>query len=165
MSWTCFGWSDFGADDPNLLRFPEKSRFSHMTARQAVLTYGLSLVLFLAVDLAWIGFVANRFYTKHLGHLLRPDVQWVPAIVFYLLFVAAVVVFAVIPGLTRGAPIHTALLAGFLGLVAYATYDLTNLALMKDFPLIVAVVDIVWGATVAIAVGLGGYGFARWVGA
>ena len=136
-----------------------------VTGKQAAVTYGLSLLVFLAVDLAWIGLVANKFYTKHLGHLLRPDVQWLPAIIFYAMFVAAVLVFAVVPGLNRGAPIHTVLLAGFFGLVAYATYDLTNLALTKDFPLIVAAVDMVWGMTVAITVGLAGYGVARWMGA
>jgi uncharacterized membrane protein len=136
-----------------------------MTIKQIGLTYGLSLVVFLAVDLAWIGLVANKFYTKHLGHMLRADVQWAPAIIFYLLFVAAVLVFAVAPGIQRAAPVHTVLLAGFFGLVAYATYDLTNLALAKDFPLVVAVVDMAWGATVAIVVGLAGYGVARWAGA
>ncbi len=134
-----------------------------MTVGQFLTTYAAALVTFLAVDLLWIGVVANAFYQKHLGHLLRPDVQWVPAIVFYLLFIAAILVFAVLPGLQRASLGHTLLLAAFFGLVAYATYDLTNLALTKDFPAIVAYVDMGWGMAVSSVVATVGFLVGRWV--
>ncbi len=127
--------------------------------------YASMTVAFFAIDLVWIGVVANRFYQKHLGFMLRPDVQWAPAVLFYLLFVSAMLVFAVLPGLERASLWRAVALGAFLGLVAYATYDLTNLALAKGFPAIVAVVDMLWGATIAAVVTALGYGVGRALGA
>lgn len=136
-----------------------------MSVTATLKLYGLMTLVFLAIDLLWIGVVASGFYQRHLGFMLRPDVRWGPAIVFYLLFVAAVLVFAVQPGLAQGSPARAALLGAFLGLVAYATYDLTNLALVDGFPTLVAVVDMAWGAFVAGVVASAGYGLGRWLGA
>lgn len=132
---------------------------------QLLKTYGLMTVAFLAIDLLWIGVVAKRFYERHLGAMLRPDVQWVPAILFYLLFIAGVLVFAVLPGLEKGSLARTAALGAFLGLIAYATYDLTNLALTKGFPAVVATVDMLWGTAIAATIAALGYGAARWLAA
>jgi uncharacterized membrane protein len=120
-------------------------------------TYVVSLVTFLALDFAWLGFVARGFYRRQLGPLLSPDVRWPAAVIFYLLFVAAVVVFAVAPAVERGSLAKAVLLGGFLGLVAYATYDLTNLATLKGFPVLVAAVDMVWGCVLTCAVAAVGY--------
>lgn len=128
-------------------------------------TYGLMTIAFLVIDLVWIGVVAKGFYQRHLGAMLRPDVQWVPAILFYLLFIAGVLVFAVIPGLEKGSLVRTAALGAFLGLIAYATYDLTNLALAKGFPTVVAGVDMLWGTAIAATIAVVGYGAARWLAA
>ncbi len=119
--------------------------------------YAASLVAFLLLDFAWLGLIARGFYRQQLGHLLSPDVRWIPAIIFYLLFVAAVIVFAVAPAVERGSLGRALLLGGFFGIVAYATYDLTNLATMKGFPTLVAVVDITWGCLLTAAVALVGY--------
>jgi len=127
--------------------------------------YGLTLLVFFAIDLVWIAVVANGFYQKHLGFMLRPDVRWGPALLFYLLFVAALLVFAVAPGLARDSVRHAVLLGAFLGLVCYATYDLTNLALTAGFPTVVAVVDLAWGTVLGGSVAAAGYGLARWLGA
>lgn len=126
--------------------------------------YASMTVAFFAIDLVWIGLVANRFYQKHLGFMLRPDVQWAPAVLFYLLFVSAMLVFAVLPGLERASLWRAVVLGAFLGLVAYATYDLTNLALAKGFPVIVAVVDMLWGMTIAAVIAGVGYGVGRALG-
>ncbi len=115
-------------------------------------TYLVAIVTFFALDLLWLGVVAKGFYRRQMGHLLRPDVQWVPAIVFYLLFVAALVVFVVQPAQEKQSLKHALLYGAFFGLATYAAYDLTNLALAKDFPTIVAVVDLAWGATLSAAV-------------
>jgi uncharacterized membrane protein len=136
-----------------------------MHLSMALKTYGLMTLAFLVIDLVWIGVVAKRFYERHLGFMLRPDVQWVPAILFYLLFIAGVLVFAVLPGLEKGSLARTVGLGAFLGLVAYATYDLTNLALTKGFPSVVAVVDMLWGTSIAAAIAAVGYGAARWLAA
>ncbi|UCC74650.1 MAG: DUF2177 family protein [Gemmatimonadota bacterium] len=127
-------------------------------------TYAVSLVAFLVLDLAWLGLIARGFYRQQLGHLLSPDVRWSAAIVFYLLFVAAVVVFAVLPAVERGSLGKALLLGGFFGLVAYATYDLTNLATLRGFPTLVAAVDMTWGCVLTAAVAALGYLFARQAG-
>ena len=115
-------------------------------------TYAASLAVFLAVDLLWLGVIARGFYRTQLGSLLRPDVRWAPAFLFYAAFVAAVLIFAVIPALERGSWARAILLGGLFGAIAYATYDLTNLATLRGFPTVVAVVDIAWGAVLAALV-------------
>ncbi|MGD2155027.1 MAG: DUF2177 family protein [Gemmatimonadales bacterium] len=125
-----------------------------------VQTYAVSLAAFLILDFAWLGLIARGFYRQQLGHLLSPDVRWSAAVVFYLIFVAGVVVFAVLPAVERGSLGRALLLGGFFGLVAYAAYDLTNLATLRDFPTLVAVVDVVWGTVLTAAVAALGYLFA-----
>jgi uncharacterized membrane protein len=126
--------------------------------------YGLTALVFFAIDLVWIGVVAAGFYQRHIGHLLRPDVLWAPALVFYLLYIAGLLVFAVLPGLGAGALTRTLALGAFFGLVAYATFDLTCMALMRDFPLVVVVVDLAWGMVLTTAVSAAGFGLGRWLG-
>lgn len=116
-----------------------------MTLKQTVLLYAITLAIFFAVDMVWLGVVAKNFYRKHLGHLMGPKVVWPAAILFYLLFIAGLVVFAVRPAVLAGAPLKGLALGAFLGLIAYATYDLTNQATVKDWPLVVTAVDLVWG--------------------
>jgi uncharacterized membrane protein len=118
-----------------------------MTLKQTVLLYLITLAVFFAIDMVWLGVVAKTFYRKHLGYLMAPKVGWPAAVLFYLLFIAGLVVFAVRPGLAAGAPLKALLLGAFLGLVSYATYDLTNQATVKDWPVVVTVVDLVWGTT------------------
>jgi uncharacterized membrane protein len=128
-----------------------------MTFRQTFLLYLVTLAIFFAIDMVWLGVVAKTFYRKHLGYLMAPKVVWPAAILFYLLFIAGLVVFAVRPGLAAGGPGKALLLGAFLGLVAYATYDLTNMATVKDWPLVVTVVDLVWGTVLG--------GLVAWLGA
>lgn len=124
--------------------------------------YVAALVGFLAIDMLWLGVVARGFYRRHLGFLLADQVNWWAAISFYLLFVAGVLVFAVGPGLEARSPAKTMLLGGFLGLVTYGTYDLTNLATAKNWPWVVTVVDMVWGTVLAAAVSAIGYLAGLW---
>jgi uncharacterized membrane protein len=134
-----------------------------MPVIQILKLYGLTAVVFFAIDLVWLGVVAQGFYAKHLGHLLRPDVVWGAALVFYALYLAGVLVFAVLPGLEAGSLVRTLALGAFFGLVAYATFDLTCMALMKDFPLVVVVVDLVWGTVLTATVSGAGYALGRWL--
>ena len=134
-----------------------------MSAPTLLKLYGLTALVFFAIDLVWIGVVAAGFYQRHIGHLLRPDVLWAPALVFYLLYIAGLLVFAVLPGLEAGALTRTLALGAFFGLVAYATFDLTCMALMRDFPVVVVVVDLVWGMVLTTLVSAAGFGIARWL--
>ena len=114
-----------------------------------------------ALDLVWLGVVAKGFYAKHMGSLLRPDVKWVPALLFYVLYVSAVVVFVVMPAAERRSFGRALALGAFFGLAAYATYDLTSLALIRDFPLIIVLVDLAWGIALTAVASSVGYAVAR----
>jgi uncharacterized membrane protein len=106
----------------------------------------ITLAVFFAIDMVWLGTVAKGFYRKHLGSLMSPKVVWPAAILFYLLFVAGTIVFVVRPALGQGQPLRALLFGALFGLISYATYDLTNLATLKDWPIAVTVVELIWGA-------------------
>ncbi len=107
--------------------------------------YAIAVVTFFVIDLLWLGVVARSFYQNQMGHLMRADVNWAAAIVFYLLFVVGIVVLAVWPAVERQSLSHAIALGALLGLVTYAAYDLTNLATLDGFPFKVVLVDMVWG--------------------
>lgn len=111
--------------------------------------YGIALPVFFAMDMLWIGVVAKAFYAKQIGSLLKPDVNWIAAILFYLLFITSLVIFVIAPAVQQGSWTRAVLFGALFGLVCYATYDLTNLAVAKDWPLLITIVDLVWGALLA----------------
>ena len=121
--------------------------------------YGVALTTFLVIDLLWLGVVARSFYRAQLGHLMRANVNWAAAIVFYLVFVAGIVVFVVWPAIQRESLAWALSLGALFGLVTYAAYDLTSLAVMEGFPLKIAIVDLLWGAVLCASVS----GISFWV--
>lgn len=110
--------------------------------------YGLAALVFLVLDLIWLRLAYNYIYKQEIGHLIKSNINFVAAAAFYLIFVIGIVVFALMPSLQEGSVLKAVLLGGLLGLVAYATYDLTNLASIEGFSLKVAVIDILWGTFV-----------------
>ena len=134
-----------------------------MTPVQFLKVYAVGVVVCFGLDLAWLGVIARGLYTSQLGHLMRPDVRWVPAVLFYLIYVAALIVIVVMPAVEKQSLGRAMLLGAFFGLAAYSAYDLTSLALIKDFPLMVAVVDLAWGTILSAAVSTAAYSVAvRW---
>lgn len=125
--------------------------------------YAATLVAFFAIDMVWLGLVARTFYKRHLGFLMAPIPNWPAAILFYLLFIAGILVFVVVPGLSDGSLKTTLMRAALFGLVTYATYDLTNLATVKDWPVLVTVVDMIWGTVLTVTVSLAGFMAGRWL--
>jgi uncharacterized membrane protein len=125
--------------------------------------YGFAVLGFFVIDMIWLAFVARGFYKQHLQEWLREPPNWYAAIIFYLLFVAGMLVFAILPGLQAESLRKALLLGAFFGLVTYATYDLTNLATVKNWPLIVVVVDMIWGSVLATSVTAVGYFAGRWL--
>ena len=103
-----------------------------MTIKTIILSYVLTLLVFLIVDLTWLGFIARGIYKKYLGGFLSDNVNWTAAIIFYLIYVAGILIFAVYPAVSRDSAIHAIIMGALLGFLAYATYDLTNLATLKD---------------------------------
>jgi uncharacterized membrane protein len=107
--------------------------------------YFLTLFIFLGIDSFWLGLVAPKFYRSQIGHLMAENVNLIAAGIFYLLFVGALVYFVIEPAI-GSAEMRLVILRGALfGLVTYATYDLTNLATLRDWPVLGTVVDLIWG--------------------
>jgi uncharacterized membrane protein len=125
--------------------------------------YLATLVAFFAIDMIWLGLVARTFYRKHLGFLLAPNPNWIAAMIFYLLFITGILVFVVIPGLKINSLRTTLLYAALFGLITYATYDLTNLATVKNWPVLVTVVDLIWGMVLSMVVSWVSFIAGRWL--
>ena len=128
-----------------------------------VYLYLLTIPVFFAIDILWIGLIARRFYRDQLGHLLRPNVNWPAAIIFYLLYILGILIFAVMPALEKNLILQASLLGGLFGFLAYATYDLTNLATLKDWPVKVVVVDMIWGVVLTSSVSSASFLIGRWL--
>lgn len=125
--------------------------------------YFATLVAFFAIDMIWLGLVARTFYRKYLGFLMAPTPNWVAATIFYLLFIAGILIFVVLPGLEDNSLKTTLLHAALFGLITYATYDLTNLATLKNWPVLVTVVDMIWGTVLSVAVSLASFMAGKWL--
>lgn len=107
--------------------------------------YLLTVPVFFLIDMVWLGFVARNFYKEQLHSLLSPQVNWTAALLFYFIYIAGILFFAVRPGLEAGSLARACLSGALFGFFTYATYDLTNLATLRDWPVLVSVVDIGWG--------------------
>jgi uncharacterized membrane protein len=112
----------------------------------------IALPVFLVIDMAWLVLVAKNFYQKQIGFLMKPEVNWLAAIIFYLLFIAGLVTFVIAPAFEKHSWVHALLFGALFGLITYATYDLTNLATLKDWPLMVTIVDLIWGTVLAASI-------------
>ena len=123
------------------------------TAKQ----FALLLVIFLTIDMVWLLILAKSFYARQLGYLMAEKPNLTAAFIFYLIFTAGLLFFVVQPALEAGSW-QKALTSGlFFGLVTYATYDLTNLATVRDWPLLITIVDLTWGCVVSGTTALIGY--------
>lgn len=114
--------------------------------------YLIALPIFFGLDLLWLGVVAKRFYQSQLAHLMRDNVNWWAAMVFYLLFIGGMVLFVIAPAMEKKSGSYALVYGALFGLITYATYDLTNLATLKNWPLVVVFVDIAWGIVLSMSV-------------
>jgi uncharacterized membrane protein len=114
--------------------------------------YFATLIAFLAIDMVWLGVVARTVYQKYLGFLLTPTINWIAAVLFYLLFILGILVFVVVPGLKENSLKATLLRAALFGLITYATYDLTNLATVINWPVLITMIDMAWGTGLSVLV-------------
>ena len=111
-----------------------------------VIAYLAALAVFLVIDLLWFGWIAADFYGERLAPFMTGPVRVEAAIAFYLLYMVGIVVFAIAPALETGAWRTAALRGALFGLIAFATFELTNLAILPGWPLSVVLLDMVWGA-------------------
>lgn len=123
-----------------------------MSLRSVVGQYLVAAAVFLVLDLAWIGFVAQGLYERFLGDLLADEPNVAAAVLFYAIFLAGLVYFVIAPAVEQGS-LRSALLRGAaFGLVTYTTWDLTSLAVIEGFPVAIVPIDIAWGAVLAASV-------------
>lgn len=112
---------------------------------QNLKVYLLTILVFFLVDIVWLGVISKNLYKNYLGHLMAPKVNWTAALIFYALFIAGLVFFVINPALAKESLVYAILAGGFFGLITYGTYDLTNLATIKDWPLNITIIDLIWG--------------------
>lgn len=116
--------------------------------------YFITLLVFLGIDSLWLGFVAPKFYQAQIGYIMTKSPNLLAAGLFYLLFIAGLVFFVVEPGVREQTVLQSVLRGALFGLVTYATYDLTNLATLEGWPVLVTIVDLTWGTTLSAVVTL-----------
>lgn len=109
----------------------------------------IGFIIFLAIDFLWLGLISNKLYTQELGDLMKKDVNYVAAIIFYVIFMIALTVFVIVPGIESKSIAKVLLLGALFGLASYATYDLTNYATLANFPLKIVIIDLIWGTSVS----------------
>jgi uncharacterized membrane protein len=114
--------------------------------------YFATLLVFLAIDMVWLGIIADSFYGEQIGFLFSPSTNWIAAGIFYLLFILGILIFVVLPGLEKDSLKWTLTHAALFGLITYATYDLTNLATIRGWPVLLTLVDLIWGTVLTLAV-------------
>lgn len=108
--------------------------------------YFIALAVFFLIDMVWLGLIAKDLYAKYLGAFLAPQVKWLPAIIFYLLFIIGLTFFVIEPAVARHSLAYAVFGGMLFGLITYATYDLTNLATLRGWPLTITIIDLAWGS-------------------
>lgn len=116
------------------------------------ITFLVAFAVFMVIDLIWLGVIAAPFYRNQIGFLMAKNVNWVAAVLFYIIFIAAMVVFVIQPAIVNQSLMSAVLMGALFGLVTYATYDLTNLATLEGWPITLVIVDIIWGMSLSVLV-------------
>jgi uncharacterized membrane protein len=125
--------------------------------------YALTVPVFFVVDLLWLGVIAKNFYRRQLQEFLSPEVNWTAAILFYLIYIIGILFFAVRPAVISNSWMQAGFLGALFGFFTYATYDLTNLATLKDWPKLIVVIDILWGTSLCAIVSILSFLIAKWL--
>jgi len=125
--------------------------------------YLSTVPIFFVIDILWLGVIARGFYRRQLGFILSPQVNWAAAVIFYLMYIAGILFFAVRPAITTNSWRQAAVLGALFGLFTYATYDLTNLATIKDWPMLIVIIDILWGISLCTLVSTISFAISKWL--
>lgn len=118
------------------------------------------LITLIVIDLVWLLGVARNLYQQEMGDLMATEPKLIAGLAFYLLYALGVCIFVIVPALSKQSWIYAVQYGALFGFFCYMTYDLTNLAVIRNFPTGLAFIDIAWGSAVTAAVA----GFAYWVG-
>lgn len=122
-----------------------------------LINYLIALTVFFIIDLIWLGLIAKNLYKKEIGFLMKKKPDWAPAIIFYLLFISGLVIFVINPSIEKKDLTQVVILGALFGLITYATYDLTNLATLKKWPIKITIIDLIWGTTLSSLVSVSTY--------
>jgi len=128
-----------------------------MNIKVVLIGYLLTFIVFLIIDMLWLGVVAKNLYQKYLGGFLSENVNWTAAIIFYLLYVVGISIFAIYPSVDKDSVSNAILMGALFGFFTYATYDLTNLATLKGWPIPIVIIDIIWGIVLSTSVSVISY--------
>ncbi|MBS3987383.1 MAG: DUF2177 family protein [Erysipelothrix sp.] len=120
--------------------------------KRMLVTFLVAFAVFMIIDLIWLGVIAAPFYRNQIGFLMAKKVNWGAAVLFYLIFIAGMVIFVIEPALQAQSFTSALVMGALFGLVTYATYDLTNFATLEGWPLTLVIVDIVWGMSLSVLV-------------
>ena len=110
-------------------------------------TYFIALIVFFLIDLFWLVVVARKLYQQELGYIMSEKPNWIVAALFYLIFIAGLVFFVINPAMEKNSWVFALLVGMLFGFITYSTYDLTNLATLKDWPLKITIIDLIWGSS------------------
>ncbi|MBO3698238.1 DUF2177 family protein [Roseivirga sp. E12] len=125
--------------------------------------YLLTTLVFFAIDILWLGVIAKKLYNKYLRRLLAPKVNWVAAIIFYLIFIVGIFYFAIVPAVDASSLEQAVLKGALFGFFTYAAYDLTNLATLRGWPIRIVIIDIIWGCILTASVSTVGFYIMNWL--
>ena len=134
-----------------------------MNIKSILISYLLTFVVFLVVDMLWLGIIAKNLYQKYLSDFLADDVNWTAAIIFYFIYVIGISIFAIYPAINKDSVFNAILMGALFGFFTYATYDLTNLATLKGWPLTIVFIDILWGTILSAIVSFSGFHIVKWI--
>ena len=134
-----------------------------MNIENIIFSYLLTFLVFLIVDMLWLGVIAKGIYQKYLGGFLSDNVNWTAAFIFYFIFVLGISIFAIYPSVNKDSVNNAILMGALFGFFTYATYDLTNLATLKGWPLSIVFIDIIWGSFLSAFVSFSGFYIVKWL--
>jgi len=134
-----------------------------MNIESIIFSYLLTFLVFLIVDMLWLGVIAKGIYQKYLGGFLSDNVNWTAAFIFYFIFVLGISIFAIYPSVNKDSVNNAILMGALFGFFTYATYDLTNLATLKGWPLSIVFIDIIWGSFLSAFVSFSGFYIVKWL--
>ena len=134
-----------------------------MHIKSIIIGYILTFIVFLLVDMFWLVVIAKNIYQKYLGGFLSGSVNWPAAFIFYLIYIVGISIFAIYPAVNKNSALNALLMGALFGIFTYATYDLTNLATLKGWPLPIVFIDIAWGAVLSGLVSFAGFHIVKWI--
>lgn len=125
--------------------------------------YIIALIAFLCIDAIWLILIAPKFYKNQIGHLMAESPNLISALIFYLIFIVGIIFFVVNPAIEKNSIGYLLIAASLFGFISYATYDLTNLATLKDWPITVTIVDLLWGTFLSTVVSVITFYIYNWI--